>query len=87
MCEAKKIEDATPSETDIATNEDTEQTADSSTDQTQAQKANAGNTPIEVSLRYALCKAASCPSYCKPLVGVGVSIDWLMRCGQNHIFC
>ena len=57
MCEAKKTEDPTPSETDVANNEDTEQTADSSTEQTQAQKANAGNTPIQVSLRYAVCEA------------------------------
>lgn len=50
-CESKKSEEATPSETDIADNDDIEQTADSSTDQTQTQKANAGNTPIQVSLR------------------------------------
>ncbi|XP_028414620.1 protein CASC1-like [Dendronephthya gigantea] len=46
--ESKKSEDVTSSENDLPNNEDSEQTAD---DQTQAQKANAGNAPIHVTLR------------------------------------
>ena len=50
LCETKRPEDATSSENDLTNNEDA-QTADASTDQTQAHKANAGNAPIDVTLR------------------------------------
>lgn len=46
---SKKNEDVTSSENDLANNDDTEQAADGSTDQTQ--KVNAGNAPIHVTLR------------------------------------
>ena len=50
MFGSKKNEDVTSSENDLANNDDTEQAADGSTDQTQ--KVNAGNAPIHVTLRY-----------------------------------
>ena len=52
VLESKKPDDTTSSENDITNETSTEQTADVPAEQAQAQKANAGNVPIHVTLRY-----------------------------------